>query len=457
MSKDFNDLLKELKGFSKKDINFIKQAYDFACIAHDGQYRCSGEPFVTHPLNVAIKLARWNADVDTICAGLLHDTIEDTSVTYEDIEHTFNNTIAYLVDGVTKMADFRFSSKKERNLANTRKIITSITKDIRIILIKIADREHNMETLDSKPVDKQKGTAFETLHIFAPIAGSVGMYRIKNKLEDLSLKYLEPDEYKRIEDDRNSFYYEYRNLLIDVSKEIKKALSDNGIPCEIRERIKSVYSIYLKEREGKSFNSIQDLLSLNIIVNQIIDCYESLCYIHELYNPINQNFRDYIPRPFANQYRSIHSSLIVRDNTILQAQIRTPEMDKQDNMGICSYWEKYGKNAYKKMQKDLKKKYPFYKTLETYENVYKNDEDFMFHVEAELLSVKIYVYNSLGEVVEIPYGSTIEKYLVNQGIDVEDVEECYVNGKKVNKKTILKDSDMIFVKIKQQKELKLLK
>ena len=456
MGKDFNDLLKELNRFSKKEINIIKQAYDFASVAHAGQYRCSGEPFVTHPLNVAIKLARWNADVDTICAGLLHDTIEDTSVTYEDIEHTFNKTVADLVDGVTKMADFRFSSKKERNLANTRKIITSITKDIRIILIKIADREHNMETLDSKPVDKQKGTAFETLHIFAPIAGSVGMYRIKNKLEDLSLKYLEPEEYKRIEDDRNSFYYEYRNLLIDVSKEIKKILADNGIPCEIRERIKSIYSIYLKEREGKSFNSIQDLLSLNIIVSRVIDCYESLYYIHGLYNPINQNFRDYISRPFVNQYKSIHSSLIVRENTILQAQIRTPEMDKLDNMGICSYFETYGKNAYKKMQKDLKKKYPFYNTLETYEKTYKNDEDFMFHVEAELLSVKIYVYNSQGEVVEIPYGSTIEKYILNQGFNIDDVIACYVNGKEVNKKYMLKDNDIIHLELRKQKELRLL-
>ncbi len=456
MGKDFNDLLKELNRFSKKEINIIKQVYDFACAAHAGQYRCSGEPFVTHPLNVAIKLARWNADVDTICAGLLHDTIEDTSVTYEDIEHTFNKTVADLVDGVTKMADFRFSSKKERNLANTRKIITSITKDIRIILIKIADREHNMETLDSKPVDKQKGTAFETLHIFAPIAGSVGMYRIKNKLEDLSLKYLEPEEYKRIEDDRNSFYYEYRGLLIDVSREIKKILTDNGIPCEIRQRIKSIYSIYLKESDGKSFNSIQDLLSLNVIVNQIIDCYESLCYIHELYNPINQNFRDYISRPFVNQYKSIHSSLIVRDNTILQAQIRTPEMDKLDNMGICSYFETYGKNAFKKMQKDLKKKYPFYSTLETYDKTYENDEDFMYHVEAELLSVKIYVYNSKGEVIEMPYGSTIEKYILNQGLNVDDVISCYINGREVNKKYMLKDNDIIHLELRKQKELRLL-
>jgi len=456
MKDNFNELLSELTNYSPRELSKIKSAYQFADLAHAGQFRCSGEPYICHPISVAIILAKMNADSDTICAGLLHDVIEDTSITYDDIKNLFNEDIANLVDGVTKMSSFRFSTKEEMNLANTRKIITSITKDVRIIIIKLADRLHNMSTMDFKPIEKQKENSFETLHIFAPIAGSIGAYQIKNQLEDLSIKYLEPDKYKQISDERSEYYEKYNKLLTNVSKEIVSILSNNNIPCEVKERVKSIYSIFKKEREGNSFNSIQDLLSLSVIVDEVINCYNSLYYIHSLYNPLNYSFRDYISRPGVNKYKSLHTTVFVRDNTLLQAQIRTNEMDKLDNMGICSYWELFGHNSHKKMQKDLKKDFPFYSVLSTFNDTYNDDQEFMFHTEAELLSSKIFVYNSNGEVVELPYGSTIEKYLINQGMDINDIEECYVNGKKVNKKKILKDSDIIFVKLKQQKGLKLL-
>ncbi len=448
MNVDISDLLNMLNGYSKYDMNRIIKAYNYAEQAHRGQYRCSGEPYITHPLNVAIIVAKLYADADTICAALLHDTIEDCNVTYEDLVSEFGNTVAYLVDGVTKMADFRYASKKERDLATTRKIITSITKDIRIIIIKLADRLHNMSTMEHKPVDRQKANAFETLHIFAPIANSIGAYQIKNELEDLSLKFLEPDEYKRLFDKREDFYATKKSLMEEVSYEIKSILEENSIPCEIKERVKSIYSIYKKVSEGNEFSSIQDLLSLKILLGDIISCYDSVFFIHNKYNPINSSWRDYISRPNINKYRALHTTVIVRDNVPLQAQIKTPGMDKVDDLGLCSYWETYGHEGYKKMQRDLKKDFPFYKTLSNFNRIYKSDEDFVFHAESELSSVKVFVNNSNGEVISLPYGATIDYYLFNQGIEREDVEFCTVNGKKVDFKHMLKDDDFIYVKKK---------
>ena len=453
MNNNSKDLFVEIEDYSDEEKSKIRSAYEFADIAHTGQYRCSGEPYICHPTSVAITLAKMNADADTICAGLLHDVIEDTDVTYEDVKNEFNEDVANIVDGVTKMSSFRFSTKEEMNLANTRKIMTGIIKDIRIIIVKLADRLHNMSTLDAKSIEKQKENSFETLHIFAPIANSIGAYNMQRELEDLSFKYLEPSNYKRISDDRKRFYEANKHLLEEVSCEIKQLLLNNNIPCEIKDRFKSIYSIFKKEREGFTFSSIQDLLALRVIVDDVIDCYNSLCYIHGLYNPVNSEFRDFISRPYVNKYKSLHTTLFVRNNTLLQAQIRTNEMDKVDTMGICSYWDLYGHKAHEKMQKDLKRDYPFYSVLTTFDDTYTDDQEFMYHTEAELLSSKIFVYDSYGEVVELPYGSNIDKYLINKGIDINDVEECYVNGRKVNRKKILKDNDIVFIRMIPQKSL----
>ena len=242
-----DDLKSSLSGYTEKEKAKILKAYEFAADAHFGQFRCSGEAYISHPVAVAKILISMSADADTVCAGLLHDTIEDTEVTFSDIAYAFGTDVAILVDGVTKMGDFRFSTKKERDLANTRKIITSITTDIRIIIIKLADRLHNMSTMDSKSFESQQAKSFETLHIFAPVANSIGAYQIKNKLEDLSLKYLEPESYKSLLNQRNEFYEKYRSLLTEVTNEIAYILNNNGISGEIKQRIKSVYSIYKKK------------------------------------------------------------------------------------------------------------------------------------------------------------------------------------------------------------------
>ncbi len=448
-----NDLLIYLSNYNVKEQSKILKAIDFAADAHFGQYRCSGEPFIIHPLCVATMAAALNLDVDTVVASLLHDTIEDTKVTFRDIEAEFGLDVANLVDGVTKMGDFRFATKKERDLANTRKIITSITKDIRIIIIKILDRVHNMSTMEHKPSDKQKAKSFETLHIFAPMANSIGAYEIKNYLEDTSLKYLDSDKYYRLYEQREEFYAKNKQLVEDVTNEIKSILARNGIPCDINQRIKSIYSIYSRPDEGNYFGAIQDLLSLKILLDDIVSCYDSVYYIHSKYNPINSSWRDYISRPNVNKYRALHTSIIVSDNVPLQAQIKTHGMDIVDRLGLCSYCTIYGHNGYKKMQRDLKRDYAFYKSLSILGDRYTNDEEFVFHAEAELSSVKIYIYNSMGDVVALPYGSTVEYYLFIQGFNLENVEYCVVNGKIANFKQLLKNEDIVYVKTKEKRLL----
>ena len=384
----------ELRKYSKTDKNKILKAYEFAECAHKDQYRCSGEPYITHPLYVAESLVKDNADADTICAGFLHDTIEDCNVTYKDIADAFNSDVANMVDGGTKMGDLIFPTKKERDFAYIRKMIMSITQDIRIILVKLKDREHNMSTLDFKPEDKQKKKAFETLHIFAPIANSKGAYQLKNELEDNSFKYLDSDNYKKILEKRELFYENYGSLLKEVTENIEKILIANGInPIGIDTRVKSLYSIYKKIREGQDFLSIQDLLSLKIYIEEMFDCYKSIYFIHDKYRPINC-IRDYISSPSVNKYQAYHSTVMVTDNVPLQVQTKTPEMNMVDDYGLGSYWKLYGHNGHKKMQKDLKKYYTFYRTLSNYNQKYDNDTEFMYNVETLLSSDKIYVYNS---------------------------------------------------------------
>ena len=240
----FEDLIKKIKDYNPDEVDIITKAYNYAKDLHEGQFRQSGEPYIIHPLNVAYILAEMHADRDTVCAGLLHDTIEDTKATKEDIENLFNPQIANLVDGVTKLAGMDFVSKESLKLANTRKLITGITSDVRIIIIKLADRLHNMRTLQYKPVEKQRATATETMEIYVPFAYFIGAYRIKTELEDLSFKYLRPDDYLRIEYEKNRIEEESSACLLEMYKTIKKVLDNKEIPNAIKIRIKNIYGIY---------------------------------------------------------------------------------------------------------------------------------------------------------------------------------------------------------------------
>ena len=277
------------------------------------------------------------ADTDTICAGLLHDTLEDTIITKEEIQKEFNENVSELVDGVTKISKMNFTSKKEMQLANTRKIITSMTSDARIIIIKLADRLHNMRTIEYKSILKQKENAEETLEIFVPLAYYLGCYRIKSELEDICFRILKPNEYYKILNEKLEHDGENMTVLNEMYYNIKSNLDKRDIQNEIKIRTKNIYGIYKKMNEGYKLDNIHDLLALKIMVNEIDDCYRTLGIIHSLYNPFNSRFKDYIHNSKTNNYSSIHTTVFAPEDKLVQTQIRTFEMDKVASFGLPAY------------------------------------------------------------------------------------------------------------------------
>ena len=401
-----NDLLDKLEEYNKEEVEIIKKAYEYADNLHSGQKRQSGEPYISHPLNVAYILAEMHADRDTICAGLLHDTLEDTNITKEDIAHDFNQNIANLVDGVTKLSKMNFSSKQDQNYANTRKIITGITEDVRIIIIKLADRLHNMRTLQFKSEFKQKENALETMEIFVPLAYYIGAYRIKSELEDLSLRYLKPDMYKRIEERKLKLEETSDAALKEMLYKIQTLLNDNNIPNEIKVRTKNIYGIYKRLNEGHKLSDIHDLLALKIMVDEVANCYYTLGMIHKEYHPINDKFKDYICNPKTNMYRSLHTTVFGPDDRLVQTQIRTFDMDKVASFGLTAYWDEQKGKARDVMQDDLKQKFQFFKSLTEINSMFGDNQQFVNQVKCELFADKVYVYTTKGDIIELPKGST---------------------------------------------------
>ena len=400
------DLIDKIKEYNPDEIEVIKKAYYFAEELHKGQVRQSGEAYISHPLNVAYILAEMHADRDTVCAGLLHDTLEDTDTTKEMIAQEFNKNIANLVDGVTKLAKMNFSSKQEQNMANTRKIITGITEDVRIIIIKLADRLHNMRTLGFKSEFKQKENALETIEIFVPLAYYIGAYRIKSELEDLSLRYLKPDMYKKIEEKKQIIERDNNDFLCEMLNKIQSMLNDRNIPNEIKVRTKNIYGIYKRISEGQKISDIHDLFALKIMVDEIENCYKTLYYIHSNYHPLNEKFKDYICNPKTNMYKSLHTTVFGPKDSLVQTQIRTFDMDKIASFGLSTYWDIEKGKARDVMQEDLKNKYQFFKSLTEINAMFGDNQEFVSQVKSELFADKIYVYTTNGEIIELPKGST---------------------------------------------------
>ena len=400
------DLIKKVKKYNPAEVEFVKKAYEYANNLHSGQVRQSGDPYITHPLNVAYILADMHADVDTVCAGLLHDTLEDTNITKEDIAHDFNQSIANLVNGVTKISKMNFSSKQDQNMANTRKIITSITEDVRIIIIKLADRLHNMRTLEFKSEFKQKENSLETMEIFVPLAYYIGAYRIKSELEDLSLRYLKPDMYKKIYEKKAKIEEDSKECLQEMLFKIQALLNDKNIPNEIKVRAKNIYGIYKRLNDGHKLSDIHDLLALKIMVDEVDKCYLTLGMIHKEYHPINDKFKDYICNPKTNMYRSLHTTVFGPEDRLVQTQIRTFEMDKIASFGLTAYWEEKKGQARYLMQEDLKAKFQFFKSLTEINSMFGDNQEFVSQVKIELFSDRIYVYTTKGDIIELPKGST---------------------------------------------------
>lgn len=441
---DITKLVETVKTYNPESEEIIKKAYDYAEYLHYGQTRQSGEPYIIHPLNVAYILAEMHADKDTICAALLHDTLEDTNTTYEEIKENFNEEIANLVEGVTKISKMNFSTKKEQNLANTRKIITSITQDVRIIIIKLADRLHNMRTIKYKPVEKQKENAKETLDVFVPLANLIGVRRIKDELEDISLKCLDTQSYLKIEGYINQIKEDNTPFIKEMLEEINRILSDKNIPTELKMRTKNIYGIYKKLCSGFKLNNIHDLISLKILVEEINQCYLALYPIHGKYKPVNELFKDYIARPKPNYYQSIHTTVFAPNGRLIQLQLRTKEMEEIGSFGLARYWQIKGNNARISMQETLKNKFQFYSSLEELDKTWEDNEDFITQVTKEVLSEKVYVFTTKGKVMELPLGSTIIDfaYYVKQELG-DTMIGATVNDEIVPLNYVLKTGDRI--------------
>ena len=438
------DLLEKLKEYNPDEIEIVKKAYNYADNLHSGQMRQSGEQYISHPLNVAYILAEMHADRDTICAGLLHDTLEDTSITKEDISHDFNQNIANLVDGVTKLSKMNFSSKQDQNYANTRKIITGITDDVRIIIIKLADRLHNMRTLQFKSEFKQKENALETMEIFVPLAYYIGAYRIKSELEDLSLQYLKPDMYKKITERKMRLEESSDECLKEMLYKIEALLNAKNIPNEIKVRTKNIYGIYKRLNEGHKLSDIHDLLSLKIMVDEIENCYITLGMIHKEYHPINDKFKDYICNPKTNMYQSLHTTVFGPDDRLVQTQIRTFDMDKVASFGLTAYWDLEKGQARDVMQNDLKQKFQFFKSLTEINSMFGDNQQFVNQVKNELFVDKVYVYTTKGDVIELPKGATPIDFAYKIHTDIGNtMVGVFVNDESVPIDYVLQNKDRV--------------
>ncbi len=387
------------------DLKLLEKAYYFSEEAHSEQKRNSGEPFFIHPFNVALILCDLNMDTSTIIAGLLHDTIEDTSVTFEDIEENFDREIAVIVDGVTKLKNLPYRTKQENQAENLRKMVLAMAKDIRVIIVKLADRLHNMRTLEYMSPAKKKEKALETLEIYAPLAHRMGISKIKWELEDLSLRFLDPDSYYDLVDKVSKKRVEREEYINSISKILGDSLDKQGISYDISGRPKSFYSIYKKMTEqDKSFDEIFDLTAMRIIVDDVKECYESLGIVHNLWRPIPGRFKDYIAMPKPNMYQSIHTTVIGKKGEVFEVQIRTWDMHRTAEYGIAAHW-RYKEGSEGKLD-NLDNKLSWLRQLLEWQGDLKDPKDFMETLKVDFFTDEVYVFTPVGDVINLPDGST---------------------------------------------------
>lgn len=412
MSKHIKDLTidklmdKVKKYISDEDeLKIINEAYEYAYSKHFTQKRLTGEPYIIHPLNVAYILTRISADYETLSAALLHDVIEDCSITKKEIESKFGHNIAILVDGVTKINKLNLTGTTESLINYQRKIIVGLSEDVRVIIIKLADRLNNMQTLFVHSEAKQKETARETLDILTPIADRLGINSIKQDLEELCLRYLKPTEYYDIVEKLNATKAERDNSVAKMIESVSELLNKHDIKHEIKGRSKSIYSIYKKLEKGKRFSDIYDLLALRIFVDTEQDCYQALGIIHSKYRPKPKRFKDYIAMPKTNMYQSLHTTVFGFDGQLYEIQIRTYEMDRVAEYGIASHWSYKEKGSVKAvMQNEMEQKLQFFRAIMDLKQ--DNPEEFVNTVKEEVFHNTIYVFTPLGDVIELPNGST---------------------------------------------------
>lgn len=397
--------LEELKKYAPYvDLERVEKAFAFGDKAHTGQLRKDGTPFFNHPASVSLILAELEMDEETIIAALLHDTVEDTEVTLDDVKKEFGDDVAALVDGVTKLAIINYETKQEQQVENLRKMFLAMSSDIRVILIKLADRLHNIRTLGAMTPEKQKEKAEETLEIFAPIAHRLGISKIKWELEDLSLKYLDPDGYRELVKKVDRKRTERESIINDYIHQIRKALTALHIDFEIYGRPKNFYSIYKKMKyQHKEFDEIYDLTAIRIVCNDIKDCYSALGAVHTLWKPIPGRFKDYIAMPKPNLYQSLHTTLMGNGEPF-EIQIRTREMHEIAEFGIAAHW-KYKEGSENK-HTEMEQKISSLRQMMEWQSDLKDPGEFMNSLKLDLFSTEVFVFTPNGEVMDLPLGST---------------------------------------------------
>lgn len=395
------------KSGKKYDLEKIKDAYLFASELHAGQLRVSGDPYISHPIAVAEIVATLGLDTDSVCAALLHDTVEDCAekVSIEILRERFGEVTAMLVDGLTKLVQIPFADKENQDIENLRKMFLAMSKDIRVIFIKLCDRLHNMRTLDAKPENKRRLTALETMQVYAPLAHRLGIQKIKQELENLSLSYLDPIGYAEVQKDIDRRYGQNINFLQSARSMIEEKLRQQGYRYILEGRVKSVYSIYKKMYEqGKSFDEIYDFYALRVITETELDCYTILGIIHDMFKSVPGRFKDYISTPKTNMYRSLHTTVIGRDGIPFEVQIRTYEMHQVAEYGIAAHWKyKSGEQS----AADMDEKLEWISRLVENENYTRDPDEFLRSLKIDMFQDETFVFTPKGDVITLPVGSTM--------------------------------------------------
>ncbi|MGB1891844.1 MAG: RelA/SpoT family protein, partial [Candidatus Latescibacterota bacterium] len=424
------------------DFELIARAYDFARQRHEGQHRKSGHPFLQHCVEVARLLAQLRMDDTTVAAGLLHDVIEDTSATYKDVSSQFGHKIADLIDGVTKIDRFTYESREERQAETYRKMLLSMVKDIRVILIKLVDRLHNMRTLDYIGADAQERIALETVEVYAPLAHRFGLARIRWELEDRSLKFLHPEVYSELREKVSMKRREREDYIEEFKKPIEIDLHKSSIEAEIGGRPKNFFSIYNKMKaRGKPFEEIYDLLAVRIIVDSMRECYQTLGLVHAIYRPIPERIKDYISMPKSNMYQSLHTSVIGPRGLPVEVQIRTRDMHHTAEIGIAAHW-RY--KAEDKAPSDLDQHMSWLRQIIDMQQEASDPEEFLENLKIELFQDEIFVFTPQGDLHQFPKGATPIDFAFNIHTDIGmHCLTAKVNGQVVPLSTRLSSGDTV--------------
>lgn len=448
----YDELYEKVKKIIKKEeeLDLINKAYDFALNKHGDRKRLNGDPYISHPLEVASILTDLNVDYITIVCALLHETINHTETNISEIKEEFGEEVANIVQSVSKINRLELSDDKDSSAQYLRKVLVGLSEDVRVLFIKLADRLHNMRTLYALPIEVQKQKANETINVLIPIAHRLGINSIKGELEDLCLRYTKPDVYNDILEKLDGSREELNDLLLEMKESISDILTANGINFKIKGRVKSVHSLYNKMDNGKRFNDIYDILALRVFVDTEQDCYLTIGLIHSKYRPMPKRFKDYIANPKENMYQSLHTTVFGVDGHLFEVQVRTYEMDEIAEKGIASHWS-YKEKGSVKIQSMMEHKLEMFRNIIEANNDIENDNEFASNLNSELLSELIYCYTPKGDVLELPKGATpIDfAYRIHSGVGDRTIG-AIVNDQIVPLDHELEDGDI--VKINTGKE-----